>query len=158
MFVFPPIALHSRKEKPMGRLWRNYNLSIVLTILFLTAWGLQTWMGWREFVAEEHTHNEAASWFGSGGYLWTWGQATFENWQSEFLQLLTFVTLTTFLIHRNSPESRDGDDEMKAQLERIEREMQRLRRLGEAHPREPNGDPGVVQRYARDERAEHERG
>jgi hypothetical protein len=40
-----------------------------------------------------------------------WDEA--ENWQSEFLQLLTFVVLTTFLIHRNSHESRDSDDEMQ---------------------------------------------
>ena len=36
------------------------------------------------------------------------------NWQSEFLQLLAFVVLTTYFIHRGSHESRDGDDELKA--------------------------------------------
>ena len=29
----------------MGRLWRNYSLSLVLAALFLVAWGLQTWTG-----------------------------------------------------------------------------------------------------------------
>lgn len=52
-----------------------------------------------------------------------------ENWQSEFLQLLTFVVLTAFFIHRGSHESRDSDDEMKAMLQRIE---QRLATLNES--------------------------
>ena len=40
--------------------------------------------------------------------------------QSEFLQLLTFVVLTTYLIYRGSHESKDSDLEMQAALERIE--------------------------------------
>ena len=37
------------------------------------------------------------------GHPWT---ATFENWESEFLQMAVFVLLTTFLIQKGSPESR----------------------------------------------------
>ena len=36
-------------------------------------------------------------------------QATFENWQSEFLQVFIFIVLTTFLVHRHSHESPDTD-------------------------------------------------
>jgi hypothetical protein len=46
--------------------------------------------------------------FGQTGYVWYFGEATFENWQSEFLQLLAFVVFTSFLIFKGSPESRDG--------------------------------------------------
>ena len=42
-----------------------------------------------------------------------------ENWQSEFLQLLSFVVLTTFLIHRHSHESRDSQDEMAKDIRYI---------------------------------------
>ena len=49
-----------------------------------------------------------------------------ENWQSEFLQLLTFVVLTSFLIHRNSPESKDSDDQMQRSLDRIEKRLKAL--------------------------------
>lgn len=47
--------------------------------------------------------------------------STLENWQSEFLQLLTFVVLTTFLIHRHSHESRDSQDEMAEDIRQIRR-------------------------------------
>jgi len=50
-----------------------------------------------------------------------------ENWQSEFLQLLTFVVLTAVLIHRGSHESKDGDDEMRATLARVEHQVTELR-------------------------------
>ena len=109
-----------------GGLWRNYGLSITLVLLFLGAWVLQTWTGWLEFVSEQAQHGETAEAFGDNGYIWRWAQATFENWQSEFLQLLTFVILTAHLIHRGSHESKDSDEEMQAQLDRIEETIQRL--------------------------------
>jgi hypothetical protein len=34
--------------------------------------------------------------------------------------------LTSFLIHRNSPESRDSDDEMQRSLNRIEKRLKAL--------------------------------
>jgi hypothetical protein len=111
-------------KRPLG----NFGLGWVLLALFLAAWVLQTWAGWREFQAEQHEHQQAAQIFGDGGYVWNWGRATFENWQSEFLQLLAFVTLTSFLIFKGSPESRDGDDEMRAKLDRIEQRLLDLTR------------------------------
>jgi hypothetical protein len=116
------------------KLWKNYSLSIVLAALFLVSWTLQSWMGWREFVAEQQQHGETAQVFGGSGYLWAWGKSTFENWQSEFLQLLTFVVLTSFLIHRGSHESKDTDDEMQAQLDRIEQKLERLEQSKDAAP------------------------
>jgi hypothetical protein len=109
-------------SKPLG----NYGLSIVLAILFLVALTLQTWMGWREFVSESTQHGEVPQWFGDNGYIWSWGLSTFENWQSEFLQLLTFVVLTAIFIHKGSHESKDTDEEMQAQLTRIEKKLEAL--------------------------------
>src|SRR5215216_6554794 len=112
----------------MGRLWRNYNLSIVLLLLFLVSWAIQTWTGWVEFQSQQEQHGQAAIVFGQDGYIWSWAESTFENWQSEFLQLLTFVVLTTYLIHRGSHESKDSDEAMQAQLDRIERRLDALAR------------------------------
>jgi hypothetical protein len=107
-------------------LWKNYNLSIVLAFLFLVSWAIQTWTGWIHFAAEQQEHGQAAEWFGSSGYVWSWAEATFENWQSEFLQLFTFVVLTTYLIHKGSHESKDSDEEMMALLKRVDERVQRL--------------------------------
>jgi hypothetical protein len=108
------------------RLLRNYSLSIVLALLFVLSWLLQTGSGWAEFAAEQQAHGQAAQLFGDSGYIWPWLQATFENWQSEFLQLFTMVVLVSFLIHRGSQESKDSDAEMKAMLEEIEERLLRV--------------------------------
>jgi len=108
------------------RFWRDYSLSIVLAALFIVSWLIQTTTGWFEFISEQQQHGEVATVFGPDGYLWRWGEATFENWQSEFLQLFTFVVLTTFLIHRKSHESPDTDHEMQSQLNRIEKAVKEL--------------------------------
>jgi hypothetical protein len=103
----------------MGRVWRDYGLSVTLAVLFIVSWFIQTIGGWFEFVSEQEAHNQAAQAFGPDGYIWPWLKSTFENWQSEFLQLFTFVVLTTFLIHRHSHESRDEQDMLHAQVELI---------------------------------------
>ena len=107
-------------------LWRNYGLSITLAALFLGAWALQTWTGWMEFVADQAARGQEAHAFGSNGYVWSWAQATFENWQSEFLQVFVFIVLTTFLVHRKSHESPDADFETEASLRRIEAKIDAL--------------------------------
>jgi hypothetical protein len=127
----------------MGRVWRDYSLSLVLAALFLVSWGLQTWTGWVEFVAEQQEHSQAAEVFGPDGYVWSWGQATFENWQSEFLQLLTFVVLTAYLVHRGSHESKDTDEAMQAQLDRIEGRLAALDRAAD-RPAAAPGTDGVA--------------
>jgi hypothetical protein len=110
----------------MRRFWTNYNLSIVLFFLFAASWAVQSWTGWMSFRAEQFEHGQAAEIFGASGYIWKWAAATFENWQSEFLQLLTFVVLTAYLIHKGSHESKDTDDEMMAILKRIEQRLHTL--------------------------------
>jgi hypothetical protein len=125
----------------MSKLWRDYSLSIVLFLLFMAAWIGQTIMGWVEFASEQEAHDQAAQIFGPEGYFWAWGQATLENWQSEFLQLFTFVVLTAYLVHKGSHESKDTDDQMQAQLNRIERQLDELSsgRDGRGRDRERDG-------------------
>jgi hypothetical protein len=55
----------------------------------------------------------------SGHFL----QSTFENWESEFLQMALFVILTMFLYQKGSSESKDPDKE-----EEVDREPNPRRR------------------------------
>lgn len=107
----------------MTKLWKNYSLSIVLAVLFVLSWGIQTYAGWQKFVFEQKEKGHSAHVLGEDGYVWDWAQATFENWQSEFLQLLSFVVLTSFLIHKGSHESKDGDEELKAIMLDVRRQL-----------------------------------
>jgi hypothetical protein len=105
---------------------RDYGLGVTLAALFIVSWILQTLTGWVEFAAEQQTHGEVAELFGPSGYFWPWMQATFENWQSEFLQLFTMAVLTAFLIHEGSTESKDGDDELLLQITAMRAELREM--------------------------------
>lgn len=108
------------------RIWHDYGLSITLIVLFMAAWAVQTWTGWVEFQSEQAQHGQVAQAFGDDGYIWNWAQSTFENWQSEFLQVFVFIVLTTFLVHRKSHESPDTDYDSEAALRRIEAKIDEL--------------------------------
>jgi hypothetical protein len=85
---------------------KDRGLTLVLLALFavFTAGLLVT--GWAENNDDRARHGEAP--LGAFAYLSTghpW-EALFENWESEFLEMMAFVMLTTLLIQKGSPESR----------------------------------------------------
>lgn len=88
---------------------RDNSLGLALFGLFLVSLCGMSLSGWRSDVQEQVRHGAvAASFFAylsSGGFL----SALFENWESEFLQMWTYVILTAYLFQRGSPESRDPD-------------------------------------------------
>ena len=110
----------------LTRLWKNYSLGIVLFALFAVSWVVQTYTGWREFVSEQTTLGATPTIFGDGGYIWTWSRTTFENWESEFLQLFAMVVLTAYLVYKGSTESKDGQEELRQAVDRIERRLDQL--------------------------------
>lgn len=119
------------KKYPLG----NYGLSIVLGILFLACWAAQTYYGWLTYKSEEQQHGHAAKFWGEDSYRDQWLASTMENWQSEFLQLFSFVILTAILIHRGSHESKDADDAQDEQLKRIEKKLDELMTAYQAQPK-----------------------
>src|SRR5215207_10483885 len=72
---------------------------------------------------EAQAHGQASTF---GEFIPAFFSATFENWQSEFLQLFTMVVLTAFLVHRGSHESKDQDEKVDQALARIERRLGQL--------------------------------
>lgn len=112
----------------MGKFLRDYGLGVVLAGLFAVSWLLQGLTGWVEFAADQQAHGQSASLFGGSGYFWSWMAATFENWQSEFLQLFTMAIFTAFLIHRASSQSRDSDEETMLVLTDIQDRLARMER------------------------------
>jgi hypothetical protein len=97
----------------MGKFLRDNGLTIVLMILFA---GSVVGMALTGLSAsnEERAQDGVAA-LSLGQYLVS-GQfmsALYENWESEFLQMGTYVVLTAYLYQRGSPESRalDGNVE-----------------------------------------------
>lgn len=111
-----------RRERTKS-LWKNFGLSIAFCGFFLLTWIGQAFAEWGVYAEEARAHGEAVV---VSDYLVQFGQSTLENWQSEFLQLFSFVVLSAVLIHRGSAESKDSDDRMEEALQRIERKLDEL--------------------------------
>src|SRR4051812_29638722 len=117
----------------LRRMWRDYSLSITVFALFAVSFLLHAIFGWWQYVADQTSQGQDPTLFGSSGYVVYFGEWTFQNWQSEFLEVFVLIVATAYLIHRGSPESKDGDDEMKATLERIERRLDELEPADRGH-------------------------
>jgi hypothetical protein len=103
------------------RKWiKSHSLSVVAILLFLVAMVGQVLAGRADYNDDQQAHGEAPvsllEYLGTGHF----GEATFENWESEFLQMAVFIFLTAFLVQRGSAESRKPDDDPQAGKEPID--------------------------------------
>jgi Na+-transporting methylmalonyl-CoA/oxaloacetate decarboxylase gamma subunit len=101
----------------MKMFFRNNGLSLVFMILFLMSIFGQWLMGFKEYNKERLEENQfevsLAEYSHSGHFI----QATFENWESEFLQMALFVVLTISLRQKGSSESKKIDEEEEVDRE-----------------------------------------
>ena len=93
----------------MKNFFRNNGLSIVFFLLFVFSLIGQMVTGLQEHNQEATENGGRAigmvEYLSSGHFL----QSTFENWESEFLQMALFVILAMFLYQKGSSESKDPD-------------------------------------------------
>jgi hypothetical protein len=98
----------------MRKLFRNNGLSIVFFLLFIITLTGQFLTGFAEHNKELKEDGQSA--IGMGSYIHSghFIQGTFENWESEFLQMALYVVLTISLRQKGSSESKkcDGPEEV----------------------------------------------
>jgi hypothetical protein len=84
-------------------------LALVAFGAFVVFAVLQSVFGWQVHNEELMQSGRAAQTYWQ--YLSTghFGEALFENWESEFLQMGSYVLLTAYLVQRGSPESKPLD-------------------------------------------------
>lgn len=101
---------------------RNNSLSLVFFLLFIFSLGGQVLTGHADHNQEREEEGLPALKVGqyllSGHFI----QATFENWESEFLQMALFVVMTIGLRQKGSSESKKFDEP-----EEVDREPDPLR-------------------------------
>lgn len=98
----------------MSKFIRENSLTLVMTMLFVLALAGQTLTGWSVYNDDQEQHGSGA--VSLPAYLTSahFGEAVFENWESEFLQMGLFVALTVWLRQKGSPESKSivGNEEV----------------------------------------------
>jgi hypothetical protein len=93
-----------------------------VTIGFLLVSIVGHWLfGWFAFVGEQQAHSQPVQ---AGAFVIEMLRDTFENWQSEFLQLLWQVAGLTLLLYAGSPQSRDSEDRTEELLKEILRHVE----------------------------------
>lgn len=102
---------------------RNNGLSLAFLSLFIFSIIGQTIFGFIEYNKE--ITDLGAKEISVSDYLYSghFIQSTFENWESEFLQMALFVIMTIFLMQKGSSESKDFDKD-----EEVDREPDPKRR------------------------------
>jgi hypothetical protein len=88
---------------------RDHGLLLALLGIFVATLGAMVVTG--AAVASEEQLDHGGSPISPLAYLATpdFVEATFENWESEFLQMAAYVVLTAYLFQRGSAESKDPD-------------------------------------------------
>jgi hypothetical protein len=93
----------------MRRWVRDHGLLLANAGLFVVFFAGMALAGVRAYNGDQLEHGETA--VSLWGYLHTgdFVEATFENWESEFLQMGMYVVLTAYLFQRGSSESKPPD-------------------------------------------------
>jgi hypothetical protein len=134
---------------------KKYGYAWITLGFFLVSLVLHWVFGWSSYVDQAREHGQIAQ---TSGYLNEMLRDTFENWQSEFLQLLWQVVGLAYFLYVGSPSSKENDDRMEAKIDSLlrlhagvhrgqeiidELDDRYLRTHGHAQPHAHGGDPVV---------------
>ncbi len=95
---------------------KRYAYAWITIAFFLISFGLHWLFGWYSFVNEATQHGQQPE---VSEYLAEMGRDTFENWQSEFLQLLWQVVGLAYFLYVGSPASKENDDRLEAKVDAL---------------------------------------
>jgi hypothetical protein len=95
---------------------RRYAYGWITLIFFLGSLGLHWYFGWMAYVDDTLQHGQSPDF---ATYATEMGRDTFENWQSEFLQLIWQVVGLAYFLYVGSPASKENDDRMEAKIDAL---------------------------------------
>jgi len=95
---------------------KKYAYAWLTAGFFLISISLHWLFGWYAFKDDQLAHGQAAE---LTPYLMEMGRDTFENWQSEFLQLIWQVVGLAYFLYVGSPASKENDDRTEAKIDAL---------------------------------------
>ena len=95
---------------------RKYAYAWLTLLFFAVSLGLHWYFGWQAFANDAAEHGQTPE---VSEYLSEMGRDTFENWQSEFLQLLWQVLGLAYFLYLGSPSSKENDDRLEAKIDEL---------------------------------------
>lgn len=104
-----------RRSERFG-IFGKYSYAWLTVTFFAVSLVLHWYFGWRAFQAEEVQHGETPE---VSAFAVQMARDTFENWQSEFLQLLWQVVGLAYFLYLGSPASKENDDRLEAKIDEL---------------------------------------
>ena len=95
---------------------KKYAYAWITIAFFLISIAGHWIFGWYAFADEAAEHGQTPQW---ADYLVIMGRDTFENWQSEFLQLLWQVVGLAYFLYVGSPYSKENDARVEAKIDEL---------------------------------------
>lgn len=95
---------------------RKYAYGWITAIFFLVSIVGHWVFGWYAYLDEQAALHAAPA---VSGYMVEMARDTFENWQSEFLQLIWQVVGLAYFLYVGSPASKENDDRSEAKLDEV---------------------------------------
>jgi hypothetical protein len=107
-----------RDERRRSRVgvWPSFALGIIVCTLFFVVWVAHALVEWQKYAQDQREHHASPS---AGGFVVQFGEATLQNWQSEFLEEFGLIVLTAAYLHRGSAESRDSEERIEQKLDEV---------------------------------------
>jgi hypothetical protein len=115
----------TQKHRPEGlpfhkpRWSKAYSFGLITALFFLVSWLGQFIF---QMIAERNEASQHGQQFSWGEFFPQFLSSTFENWQSEFLQLLWQAAGLAILYFWGSSQSRESDERIEAKLDALLRE------------------------------------
>lgn len=106
-----------KKSKPAFH--KAYSFGLVTGALFVASWVLQFIFQAIAFGNEAAEHGDAFAW---SEYWPEFFASTFENWQSEFLQLVWQAAGLALFYFWGSSQSREGDQRLESKIDALLKE------------------------------------
>lgn len=98
----------------------KYSYAWITLAFFAVSLVLHWYFGWQAFQDEAREHGQAPQLF---AFAIEAARDTFENWQSEFLQLLWQVVGLAYFLYLGSPSSKENDDRLEAKIDELLRQQ-----------------------------------
>ena len=95
---------------------KRYAYGWLTALFFLVSVALHWVFGWYAYVDQATQHGQVAQFSQFAVEL---GRDTFENWQSEFLQLIWQVVGLAYFLYVGSPSSKESDDRLEAKIDAL---------------------------------------
>lgn len=108
--------LGSNGSRGKPRFTKAYGFGLVTLVLFLLSWVGQFVTQLIVVRNENADHGQSFQW---SDFLAQFLASTFENWQSEFLQLLWQAAGLSLLLFWGSSQSKESDERIEVKLDRL---------------------------------------